>query len=258
MSLRRSRAIARNDLRLLARDPVPIVILTAMPLLLMAFIKPAYKYALEYLEGERYVNGAEQAVPGMVVMFSFFLVATTGFAFFREHGWNTWDRIRATRCSPTELLIGKAMVPLAVALCHLTALLILGGLLFDLRVRGSVAGIALLAVCLAVCQVAFALLLVVVCNTVLQFNVLANLGALLLAGLGGALTPIPILPGWARAVAPGAPPYWAMRGLREAILRPGGIGEILLPAAVLLGFAVGFGALAIARFSVEESKTGWA
>jgi ABC-2 type transport system permease protein len=257
VSLRRSLAIARHDLRLLRRDPFPVIVLIGMPLVLMAFMRPAFRAALVDA-GYTGVNGAEQVVPGTTVMFAFFLVGNVGFAFFREHGWQTWERLRASEARPLEVMAGKAAVPLFTAAIQLAVLFGLGALIFGLDVRGSVLGLVLVAAALAVCLVALGYALTALCRTIMQVNALSNLGALLFAGLGGALTPLSTLPGWARSVAPAVPSYWAMRGFRSVILDGGGVGTVLLPCAVLLAFAAGFGLVAARRFSFAETKTSWA
>src|SRR5437868_9051419 len=53
-----------------------------------------------------------------------------------------------------------------------------------------------------------------------QLNAFSNLGAMVLAGVGGALAPTSALPSWARTLAPATPSYWAMRGFRQVILHP--------------------------------------
>ena len=257
MSLRRSLAVARHDLRLLLRDPAPLILLIAMPVVLMAFLRPAFESSL-VAAGYDDANGAEQAVPGVTVMFAFFLVGTVGFGFFREHGWNTWERIRASWARPSEVMAGKAVTPLLMAAVQLTLLFGLGRLLFGLRVRGPVTGLVVVGVALACCLVAFGFLLTAVCRTVMQMNALSNLGALLFAGVGGALAPLSAMPSWARTVAPVSPAYWAMRGYRDVILDGGGVGDVLLPAGVLLAFAAGAALLAATRFRFAETKTSWA
>src|SRR5437763_17171855 len=102
----RSAAVGRQELRVLRSDPTPVIVLVAMPLVLMAFIKPAFRSAL-VTSGHPQANGAEQAVPGMAVLFAFFLIGFVSFAFFRDHGWTTWDRLRASRARPAEIMIGK-------------------------------------------------------------------------------------------------------------------------------------------------------
>ena len=71
MSPRRSAAIARHEFRVLIDDPSIIVLLLGMPLLMMAFMKPLFRLSLA-AEGFSGANGADQAVPGMAVMFAAF------------------------------------------------------------------------------------------------------------------------------------------------------------------------------------------
>jgi ABC-2 type transport system permease protein len=97
-----------------------------------------------------------------------------------------------------------------------------------------------------------------VCRSVVQLNALTNAGAMLLAGLGGAVTPVELLPGWARAIAPLTPAYWAMRGFRSVLFDAGGLSSVLLPIGVLLGFSALFTLVAVRRFRVEEAKVSWA
>lgn len=260
MSLWRSWAVARHDLRILRSDPVFLLSMTVMPLIVMAFIKPAFGATTIPLGGaamDGEVNGAEHAVPGVTVMFAFFLVGNVGFGVFREHGWNTWERLRASRAAPAEVMAGKVVVPLLTLALQLSVLIGLGGVLFDLDVRGSIAAMAVVAAALALCLVSLGLLLLAVARSIMQLNAVSNLGTMLFAGLGGAIAPIAVLPGWARAIAPGTPSYWAMRGFRD-VIGGGGFAEIALPVGVLLGFATGFAVLAGIRFRFDEVKVSFA
>lgn len=228
-----------------------------MPLIVMAFIKPTYRVVLVE-EGYVDANGAEQAVPGFAIMFAFFLVGAVSFSFFREHGWNTWERLRASSTTSAEVMAGKVIVPLAVSLSQLAVLFVVGGLLFDLNVRGSILGIVLLCIALGICLVALGLALTSLCRTITQVDAASNLGAILMAGLGGALAPISSLPDWARAVAPVTPSYWAMRGFQSVILFNHGVSSVILPVIVLLVFGSVFTLVAAARFRFEQTKVSWA
>lgn len=255
-SLGRIAALVRQDGRLMLRDPTPLVVRTVMPLLIMGFMQPLFRTALR-ADGVKSANGAEQAVPGMAVMFLFFLVTVVGFAMFREHGWNTWDRLRAGPSRPFELVAGRIVVPLAVAVLQLAVIFGVGGLLFGLRVRGSYLGLVAVGVALALCVVMFGMALVSLCRTVSQFAVHANLAALLFAGLGGSLTPQSALPDWARGLAPGVPSYWAMRGFNTVIIDGGGVRAVLLPICVLCAFAAGLTAVTLAFFRTDHRKMSW-
>ncbi|MGA2380816.1 MAG: hypothetical protein ABSG85_16080 [Spirochaetia bacterium] len=84
--LRRSLSLARNTIKLYLSDPVPLMVFIFMPLGLMAFLAPASR-ALLQAQGYAHAGGAEQAVPGMTVMFSFFVIGVIGIQFYREQGW---------------------------------------------------------------------------------------------------------------------------------------------------------------------------
>jgi len=255
-ALGRIASLVRHDLRLQLRDPAPLIVRTLMPLLLMGFMQPLFRTALraDRVEG---ATGAEQAVPGMAVMFTFFLVNLVGFGVFREHGWRTWDRLRASLARPGEIVAGRVVVPLGMAMLQLTVVFVLGGLLYDLRMSGSWPALVAVGAALALCVVLFGMALVSLCRTISQLAVFANLAALLFAGLGGALTPLSSLPSWASPLAPVVPSYWAMRGFNSVVLDGGGLAAVALPVVVLLGFSAAFATLTMVFFRFEHRKVSW-
>ncbi|HEX7291911.1 MAG TPA: ABC transporter permease [Conexibacter sp.] len=247
-------AIASHDLRIVRRDAFPVVLLVFVPLIGMVFMKSAFRSTL-VAEGFADANGAEQAVPGMLVTCGFLLVSYVGYSFYREHAWRTWERLRASPASAAEILLGKALGSLALAALQFMLVFGLGSLLMGLDVRGSWAATTLVGMAFGLFVVATGLAVAAVCRTVMQANTIAYLGALLLACLGGALVPVTLLPGWARTIAPIAPTYWAMRGYRHAI---DGSGSVLPSAAILLGCAVILALIAIWRMRLDETRTGFA
>ena len=250
MSPSRSAALVRHELRVMLSDKEAIVVLIAMPIVMMAFFKPVARLALV---GENpTANGSELTVPGMATMFAFFLVGFIGFSFFAEHQWNTWERLRASPASNAEILVGKIVPAMVLCAFQQAALFTVGVMLFGMRVRGSVLGVLLVSLALTVCLVSIGVLMAAIMKTQQQLNAMSNLGAMVLAGISGALVPLSVLPGWARSVAPVAPQYWAMRGFRSTILDGGGVSSVLLPVAVLLAFGVAAGGLALLRFRFDD------
>jgi ABC-2 type transport system permease protein len=120
---------------MLRRDPFPIAVLVVMPLVIIAFFRPALALAL-FSEGFVHANGSEQAVPGVAVTFSFFIVGFVGLAFFRDRGWNTWDRLRGA-ASVNEIVTGKLLPIGLTALVQLVVLFGAGFLIFSFRINGS-------------------------------------------------------------------------------------------------------------------------
>ena len=253
MSLRRSTAIACHEYRIFFDDPSAIVFLILMPLLMMAFMKPLFQLSL-VAEGFAGANGAEQAVPGMAAMFASFSASFAGFGFFREHGWNTWDRLRASAATSVEIMTGKLVPSLTVASLQMLTLFLLGVVLFDLTITGSVLALVIVSLALSLSLLSFGVAITAISRTSQQLNVFANVGGMVFATLGGALTPLAVMPDWVQNVAPITPVYWAMEAFRDVILEGGGLLSVVQPTAVLLAFAAVFGGLAARRFSFADSK----
>jgi ABC-2 type transport system permease protein len=93
-------------------------------------------------------------------------------------------------------------------------------------------------------------------RTFQQVLAVSNLGAIFLAALGGALSPYSTLPGWAKAISPATPTYWAMKAFNDVLLKGEGFRSVAVSVAVLVGAAGLFLALASARFRFDAEKGG--
>lgn len=247
-------AVVRVQLRIFINDPWFILIMFGMPLVVMPLFVRLVGGSLEG-EGYESATGAEVVVPGQLVMFGFFVAGSVGFSVFREHGWRTWDRLRASALSSRALLAGFAIPWIVIHVLYSAALLIVGGLLVGLRLNGgSPLAVLLVLVAYACCIIALMLLATATLRTINQMSGFQNVGAMAFAGLGGALVPFEQLPGWAQAIGPFTPAYWAMRGHRSVFLDGGGVTEVLVPVAVLLAAAVVLAALGTLRFRADETK----
>ncbi|HEX2849277.1 MAG TPA: ABC transporter permease [Acidimicrobiales bacterium] len=252
MSLSRSRALIRHEMKLQLSEWPNLSTMILMPLVMIAFFKPLARLALTAQHPG--ANGAEYSVPAMSTMFAFFLVAFIGFSFFMEHRWNTWERLRASPATNAEIMVGKVVPAVLLCLVQQGVLFGSGFLVFGLRINGSLAGLFAVIVALAFALTAIGVLLAAVVKNEQQMNVIGNIGSMVLAGVSGALVPLSVLPGWARTVAPFTPQYWALRGFRSVILDHGGISSVALPVAVLLMLAAGAAVLALMRFRFDEPK----
>jgi len=251
------RAILRNEFRLLKRDTAVLVLTIAMPLIVISILKSTVGASL-VASGATQATGAEQVVPGLALLFGFFICGFLGLSIFREHGWGTWDRMRSTRAETGAILAGKALPWALVSLAQMTILFLAGVAIFDLNIPGvaEVGGIALITVTWSAFLVSFALFVVAIAASVQAVQAFANLGAMVFGTLGGALVAFDQLPGWARAVSPLLPTHWAMRGFRALLLDGEGFRGAIVPSLILVGFALLFGLVAAIRFDSAEAKVG--
>ncbi|VAW05911.1 hypothetical protein MNBD_ACTINO02-3340, partial [hydrothermal vent metagenome] len=188
MSLRRSWAIGRHEIRMLMDDPGTIVFLILMPMLMMAVMKPLFALSLQ-ADGFAGASGAEQAVPGMAAMFASFSASFAGFGFFREHGWGTWDRLRASSATTPDIMIGKLGPVLGVSLFQLFSLFGLGVLLLGLTISGSLVALVMIIIAFSLAMLGFGMAITALSRTSLQLNTYANIGGIVFAAVGGALVP---------------------------------------------------------------------
>jgi ABC-2 type transport system permease protein len=254
--LRHIRVIAGNELHLMARDPTPVMVLVVFPIITIAFLSPALKPAV-VASGYPHANGAEFVVPGQATMSAFYIVSLVTFAFFSEHAWATWERLRASQAGAGAILLGKALPRVALGILQLVLILGAGVVLFDMRSRGDLVALLPLIVSFSLCLVMLGVAAAALCKTAQQANAVGYVGLVLFGALGGAFVPYQFLPAWARSVSPVTPTYWAMRGMRSVILDGHGLGATTEPCAVLLGMTLLLGLVAARSLRFDEAKTGW-
>ena len=245
--LRNSLAVAALDLRILRRDPAPVLVMTVVPLLFVPFLMPGARAQLVDL-GHPHATGAEYAVPGLAILFSLLNAQQVITGFFRESDWGTWHRLRIAPVSFSGLVVGKSLTALAAQLLQLVVVLVGGGLLFGYRPNGSVPGLLVIAVLFSTTMVCFGMFLFALCRTENQALTLSNIVAMAMAGFGGTFGPVAALPAWMQTVAPASPAYWALDAVTAISLDSAGLRDVLAPAGVLLGFVALFLSLAALAF----------
>lgn len=245
-----SRAIALHGYRLMSREVEWALLLFGLPLIFIPFLLPAYQWALSATDPS--ATGAEHGIPGMTVMFGSFLVGFTGFGFFREHGWGTWARLRASAVPTSAIVMGKLLPPLTAGVSQVVFLVVTGRVVFGLPAPQLPWALVPLALALPFCLVSLGLALASVCRSLNQLNAVANLSGIVGAGLGGAFVPLDLVPSWARPLAPTTPAYWAMKGFGG--MADGDVGAVATSSAVLVAFGCAALVIAATTFRAAASK----
>ena len=245
-ALRRVGTIARHEVRVLRRDSASVLAVTILPVVALAIFVPALEPLAEETRG-RAATGAEIAAPGVVAIFSVVLVGVSAWNVYQERVWRTWDRLRLTPARPAEVLAGVLLPCLGLLAVQLCLVYGAATTIFDLRVEGSLGGLAVVAATFSLAVAAMGIALVAWARTVQEVNTFTHIGAITLAGLSGALTPVDRLPGWVGAIAPALPTYWAIEGLSE-VIDGASLADVGDRAAVLVAFALLFAAIGIAGF----------
>lgn len=250
--------VSRHEVSLLRSEIIPVLLYFLMPLAILAFVQGGFTMYLDVTEPGQGLSGADLAAPGQATMFGFMCLATMGYFFLGEFGWGTWNRLRSLGVGTWQIMGGKLGVNFLQQLLLFAFVMSAGAVLFDLSVSGSMGALLAVEVITASVIVGYGLIACALASNQAQFNAFAYLGALVMAGLGGALTPFATLPGWAQTIAPIVPTYWAVRAFEEVILKGGGLADVRLELAVLGLFAVVFFVVGALLFQPDKQRTTWA
>ena len=191
-------------------------------------------------------------------MFCLMSLSVTGHLFLGEHAWGTWARMRCIGVRTGQIMLAKLSVALVAYLVLFVSVMGSARLIFDWRMRGPLATFATVVALLGLVTVVFGALACTLCRNQAELNAMTYLGALVMAGLGGALTPFETLPSWAQSIAPLVPTYWSVRAFEAVILGGAGLSGVTVELAALAVFAAVFGTLAYILFDEDERRSTWA
>jgi ABC-2 type transport system permease protein len=111
------------------------------------------------------------------------------------------------------------------------------------------------------CIAALGLLIGILAKNEEQAIIFSLVPMFVFAGLGGAWVPLEVTGATFQAIGHFTPIAWGMDGFKNVSIRGLGMGGVLLPAAMLAGYAVLFfhrqGAFSAARKARERSQVAW-
>jgi ABC-2 type transport system permease protein len=171
------------------------------------------------------------------------------FAYERQKG--TLRRLMTTPTSRSTFLIGTITGQVLTALVQMLLLIGVGILIMHVNWGRSPAALALMLVSSALAAAALGTMLGTFVKTEGQAGGLSTMLGMVMALLGGCWYPLELFPKVVGQIVHVLPTTWAMQGLLDIVLRGAGVMQVLLEAAVLLGFAVLFFVIGVRRFRYE-------
>ena len=198
-------------------------------------------------------NGYAHAFAGMGIQFLLFAAIELGMGILLERELGIWKRFRSAPLSRFTLLAARGTSGTIITLMTLVVSFAFAMVVFGVRIHGSVLGFALIAVACSIMAATFGLLVAAVGNTAAATRRVATFAVLIMVMLGGAWVPSFIFPAWLQRITVVIPARWAVDGLDAMTWRGLGLDAAVIPTLVLLGFAVLFAGLTLARFRWEEA-----
>jgi ABC-2 type transport system permease protein len=192
-------------------------------------------------------------VPGVLVQLGLFGAAFVGFTIITEWRYGVFDRLRVTPASRLALLLGRVLRDVLVLTVQ-AVILILVAIPFGLRasVAGVLVALAIIAV-MASSLSALSYALGLALKSEAALGPMLNSVTVPLLLLSGILLPMSFAPAWLNLVSRFTPFRYVVDAIREAFLGRFDSGQILLGAAVTVGFAVLSMALAVHTFRRQSA-----
>ena len=197
-------------------------------------------------------NGFDQAIPGILVMFTLLVLLTSGSSMLVvERMQGLLRRLASAPMTRSEVVAGKWGGRMVLAALQVGFAVIVGTVVFKMQWGPDILMIALVLASWAAFCASAGLLLGSIAATEGQASGLGVLFANLLAALGGCWWPIEVTPNWMQTLQNFMPTGWAMDALHKLISFEAGAMSALPQVITLLVAALLVTGLAINRFRYE-------
>jgi len=196
-------------------------------------------------------NPYAQSSPGMMVQFSIAGLIGAANILVLERKSRSLQRLLTTAISRVEIIVGHFLTMFVMIFLQLALLMGFGQIALGLDYLREPIATLLIMVTMSLWSAGLGLLIGVLAKTEDQVIIFAMIPMFVLSGLGGAWIPLEFTGPAFQTVGHLLPTAWAMDGIQNIIVRGLGLHSVLLPAGIMLAYAVVFFALAVWRFRFE-------
>lgn len=193
-------------------------------------------------------------IPGLIgVILQLVTIALTSFSLVREREQGTLEQLMVSPVGRLGLMLGKLTPYAFLAMLEMCAVLVIGRLVFDVQVAGSITLLLALAIPFILATLALGLLISTIAQNqaqALQLTLLITLPSILMSGF---VFPRETMPGPLYLMTFALPVTWFLEILRGIIVRGAGIRELWQSLAALVLITTILLSLATVRFHKSAS-----
>jgi len=197
-------------------------------------------------------NAFTHSSAGMMVQFAIAGLMGAAEVLVLERKSGSLQRLLTTSIRRYEILLGHFLAMLVMIFAQFVVLIVFAQVFLDVPYFNAPLATLLMALSTAVFAAALGLLIGTLAKTPEQVVVYSLIPMFILSGLGGAWMPLEFTGETFQKIAYLTPLAWAMDGFKDITVRGQGLEAVLLPAFVVLIFAVVCFGLSIWRFKFEE------
>jgi ABC-2 type transport system permease protein len=207
--------------------------------------------ATEREESPTRTNDYAHSSAGIMVQFAMAGLMGAAAIIVAERKTGTMLRLLTTPVARIEIILGHFLAMFVMILAQLLVLILFGQLFLRVGYFREPLATLLMLLTTAFWAASLGLLIGIFARTEEQVTVFTIVLMLLLSGLGGAWMPLEFTSKTFQTVGYLLPTAWAIDGFENLVVRGLGLDSVLLPAAIVFGFAVTSFAAAIWRFRFE-------
>jgi ABC-2 type transport system permease protein len=219
------------------------------PALTVAVVKATNHAAKE--KDTTSVSGYAQASAGMMVQFSIFGLITSAMVLVLERKSGTLQRLLSSPVRPYEVIAGHVLAMFCIVFAQQLILVLVGQFVFGVDYARQPLAILLMIAVLSFWAASLGLLISALSRKEDQVITLSLIAMFVFAAMGGAWFPLEVAGKAFAAIGHIMPTAWAMDGFQNILIRGLAFESVLLPAGILILYALAFFGLAIWRFRFE-------
>jgi len=188
-------------------------------------------------------------IPGLIaVILQLVTISLTAFSLVREREQGTLEQMMVTPVGRLGLMLGKLTPYAGIAFIEMLTVLIVGRVVFDVQIAGSVVLLLLLSIPFIVAALSLGLLISTIAQNqaqALQFTLLITLPSILMSGF---VFPRDTMPGVLYLVSEVIPVTYFLDIIRGIVVRGAGFSDLWTSAAALIVISVVLLAISTSRF----------
>lgn len=185
------------------------------------------------------MTGISYISAGFSIMFVMMMMLSMTGVLIEARQIGVWSRLFVSPATRFEVMAGYFLSFFLVGWIQFLLLIVLSSVLFGVK-WGNPIGLLALITSLLLCVVGLGIAIAGFVKTAEQQNAIGTLVIISTCMLGGVYWPISVVPDIMQKAANFIPQAWAMEGFTSLISAGGGVGDIMMPSVMLLGFAVLF------------------
>lgn len=202
--------------------------------------------------GEEESNwGLIQAVAGTAIMMLLFSVRSIGSGMLEEKENGVLKKLLQSPITPFEILFGKMLTAVIVAIFQLSVMFVFSWLAFGLDIFMNLPALIIMILTTAIACSAFGVLLASIVRSKKQADSLSTIIILFMSAIGGSMIPLYIMPAFMQDAAVISVNYWSIQGFYDIFWRETGVAGVTQNAIVLI--AITTGVLAISAFFFNKN-----